>query len=199
MIRSLLYFWAVSVRRFENQDAALAEARRFVAATKLEYGLPRAVAVEAADMPLGWGAGWRDGNLYINRAALLHADLIAILAHEMGHLTLGDSRRQSHGTYDGQERLANVKAVEVLERVEGLPRDAALRIMCDYLYTAEVELRKLSHSVTIPQGHIRPADELRDLVAAFPEQHEIAITWPSVADCMGAEIATARQLPPAAP
>ena len=102
----------------------------------------------------------------------------------MGHYTLGHNLLVV-GTNEHHERPANIKAVEVLERVGGRSREEALRTMCDYLFTNEVAMREHPNFV-LPPGHIRPSREIKDLVAAFPDQREIARTWSSVAGCADA-------------
>jgi hypothetical protein len=73
-----------------------------------------------------------------------------------------------------RELDANAKAVEILTRVKGWPEATSLRVVADKLRST---IRAQQRGAPVGLGHLPACEELRDLLARFPQHRALFAGW----------------------
>jgi len=141
----------------------MVEAQRLADEARVMFGGPPVRVVVSDALPMHAGAQYRDGMLVIAPAIADSPYFLPLVAHELGHATLGHVHRAA-GREDAarQELDANARAVEILRGVRGLTDRAAAASMGAYLATL------VRTNAVMPDGHPPACAQLRDLQRRYP-------------------------------
>lgn len=144
----------------------IAEAQRLADGARTAFGGPAVTIYVSDDVPRGAGAQYRGGMLVFTPAMTRSPNFIALVVHELGHVTLGHTQRETRREDAwAQELDANARGVEILRVVDGLSGREAARRMAVFLAAAS---RSLASGGTLPDGHPHPCIQLRDLNQRYP-------------------------------
>jgi len=165
------------------QQRSAADVRAFASHTTQFYGRPPIHLLVTHD-PDGPPGSFREGFFSVSVFTLSSRFRDAIVAHELAHYVLGHSAplpgnslaEQAH-SYQRRELDANAEAVRILLQVKGMSEEEALRTMYEYL--AGVQRALELHPRLELRGHLRPCDEIADLLARFPAQQ----SWTAQLEC----------------
>lgn len=96
-----------------------------------------------------------------------------IMAHELGHVTLGHREQESRDRQMVQqmELDANSRAIEILVRVLGWSEQEAVRRFAGYLVDANDRIRAGTRRLS--RAHLSPCNELDDLLKRFPSVSDV--------------------------
>jgi hypothetical protein len=109
-----------------------------------------------------------------------------VIAHELGHAVLGHGHQPTGFTDRAatlgewarlampRELEANARSVEILTRVKGWPEATSLRIVAEKLRSV---VRAQQRGVPVSLGHLPACEELRDLLARFPQHQTLVAGW----------------------
>jgi hypothetical protein len=171
-----------------SQERSAADVRVFADETARAYGLPpiHLFVSHNPDSPPG---SYRRGFFSISSITLDSTFRDAIVAHELAHYVLGHEAPLPGATpedfkraYQQRELDANAKSVEILARVGEMGERQALRAV--YQYLRAVQLARERYPRLDLAGHKPPCEEIADLLARFPEQHE----WTAALECAPPEL-----------
>lgn len=165
-----------------QQDGA-AELRDFIDRVTRAYGV-RGVHLLVGHDAESIGGTYRHGMITISTPVLFSRYRDSVIAHELGHYLLGHDRPlrgvtmlEQQQEQEQRELDANVKAVEILVRAQGLPEEQALSKMYDGILAFH---RAVSDNRgVVPWGHRLPCHEMADLLARFPSQRR----WTAALEC----------------
>lgn len=119
---------------------------------------------------------------------------VPVLAHELGHATLGHdrdaviraARAQGLAEADVERALqqkeldANARAVEIMVRVMKKTESEAVMLLVNYLLDANIS--RDGRAAGLARDHMHPCDELQDLVIRFPGDWSREITCEKAKD-----------------
>jgi hypothetical protein len=147
------------------QDSQVDEIQSVVARAQAVYHLPQLVLSLSGGEPVCPVACYRPATrtMIVTSHALASPHRDALLAHELGHAIV-HPRRLPRDVVSA-ELQANVKAVDVLERVMGYSRDQAVRAMIRYIAAGVRQSRLAGRSLV---GHDNPCYELRQFLSIYP-------------------------------
>jgi hypothetical protein len=156
------------------QEAGLKKAQQIADATTKLYGIGR-IRVFADDrLPAGVGAGYygQSSRILIRPEMLVYdRHLTALVAHELGHATLG------YGTLEGwtpgerrralaqQELEADRRSVEILVRVMGLTERDAIDSVAAYF--VEANRARGGYALGVPADYEHPCEQLRKFWSSY--------------------------------
>jgi Peptidase family M48 len=163
----------------QQQSDRLKEAQDFANETTKLYGVPHVSVFNYEDLSPNAAAGYagRHGWILLRRSTLEDTAFVPVLAHELGHATLGHDRDVVLGgqpptmaayrrALQQRELDANARAVEIMVRVMKKPEPEAVMMLASYL--ADANTARSGRAVGLPQNHMHPCDQLQDLALRFP-------------------------------
>lgn len=115
------------------------------------------------------------GFLYVAPGVLASRGRDVVIAATLGyHILRAPSRARTLAEYERenvQRRLdANAKAVEILVKARGMPERDALERVYQWLYA--LHRFELGQPGPVPKDRVPACDQIRDLLARFPQQRE---------------------------
>jgi hypothetical protein len=166
----------------EQQSGRLKEAQDIADRTTKLYGMPGVTVFVNEGLSPNASAGYAPSHRWIllRRSTLEDSSFIPVLAHELGHVTLGHSQTVDRGV-DGRplktmadyrralqqrELDANARGVEIMVRVMKKTEPDAVMAVASFLVGANAS--REGRAVGLPQAHMHPCDQLMDLVIRFP-------------------------------
>jgi len=165
------------------QQRSAADVRAMASQTARVYGRPPIHFLVTHD-PGGPPGSFREGFFAVSVFTLTSPFRDAIVSHELAHYVLGHAAPLPGGSlaeqarnYQQRELDANAEAVRILVRVKGMSEEDALRAMYEYLAGVQRAL-DLYPSLEL-RGHLRPCDEIADLLGRFPAQR----SWTALLEC----------------
>ena len=164
-----------------QQSERLSEAQEIANETTKLYGVPHVSVFNYDRLSPNAAAGYagHQGWILLSRSALDDTTFAPVLAHELGHATLGHDydvvpnaggQRLTMADYrkarEQRELDANARAVEIMVRVMKKTEPEAVLMLASYFVDANSSRGGLA--VGLPAGHMHPCDQLRDLAIRFP-------------------------------
>jgi hypothetical protein len=152
----------------------------FVARTSREYRLPYTVRMSVNAHSGAAGALFRRGHIEIRQDQLSSPNMLALIAHELGHAVNRDesglSATSTAEWFAGQyarEVAAHVTAIDILHRAQGMTEAQALSVM--HRYFLSIAKRHAAGGPPAP-GHKWACEEWSDTLAKL--SHVDRATYP---------------------
>ena len=164
-----------------QQSDRLKEAQDIANETTKLYGVPHVSVFSNERLSPSAAAGYapHQGWILLRRSTLDDTTFVPVMAHELGHVTLGHDydvvlrgggQRPTMADYQKarqrRELDANARAVEIMVRVLKKTEPEAVTMLANYLASANTS--RGGRAIGLPQGHLHPCDQLQDLAIRFP-------------------------------
>ena len=178
----------------QQQSDRLKEAQDIANETTTLYGVPHVSIFNTEGLSQSAAASYapRHGWILLRRSTLEDTSFVPVLAHELGHATLGHDenivvgggRPATAAAYrraiQQRELDANARGIEIMVRVMKKTEPEAVMTMASFLAGANTS--REGRAIGLPQGHMHPCDQLMDLVIRFPGEWTRAVKCEKATD-----------------
>ena len=167
----------------QEQSDRLQEAQKIANETTKLYGVPHVSVFNYERFSAGGGYAAREGWILLPRSALDDTTFAPVLAHELGHATLGhsyDVAADYQKAPQQRELDANARAVDIMVRVMKKTEPEAVMLLASYL--ADANTSRGGRAIGLGRDHMHPCDELKDLAIRFPGDWSREVTCEKARD-----------------